>query len=464
MKKIGLIFGLIWLLMSDNMLYGQVAELREKEQKRILFLIDFSGSMLQTWAQRNKLSVAKEVLNEIVDSLNGFDNLQLGMRVYGHQSLTIYNDCFDSKLEVPFGVNHAEKIKKKLERLEAKGITPIAYSLEEAAKDFPDFYGKNYIIFISDGEESCKGDPCAVAKALVDKGINLKLFVIGLFLGERAEQQLKCVGTFYNSKNPNDFRRIMTSIVTNIMFTTTVEVDLNDTKNKPVETDIPMTFHESKTNTTNVYYYQTTNVRGNPDTFRLPPLADYQLTVHTLPPIEMSDLQFTKDAHNHVNVAAAQGVLELKLTSTATFNNINNKIKTLVRLHRSPATINIHSIAASQKYLIGSYDLEILTLPRIKLENIKIEDGKTTSILVPTPGICSIQKNYEIVGALFLKKDNGTFEKLVDLSQKTGKETIALQEGTYAVIYRSKKINRMMKTQNKEFKIASGNSTFVTIN
>lgn len=452
-----------FLLVKDSMGQASFGE-KNTENKRILFLIDFSGSMMQTWAMRDKLSVAKEVLNEIVDSLNELHNLQMGLRVYGHQKLNIYNDCFDTRLEVPFGEHNGEQIKGKLEKLEAKGITPIAYSLEQAAKDFPDFYGKNYIIFISDGEESCNGDPCAVAKALMDKGVNLKLFIIGLSLGERAENALKCIGTFYNSKNPNDFKKIMTSIVTSIMYSTTLEVDLNNELNKPTESNVAMTFYDDESKSNNLYLYHTLNARGNPDTFRVPTMSKYNLKIHTTPPLYQNDIHFVNDHHNHVNFDAEQGDLKFEFTSSTNFNNINNKIKAVVYSKEDPKALIVQTVGDKSRYLKGSYDIEILTLPRIHLKNVQVESSKLTTIQIPTPGICTIMKNYELIGAVFYKKEDGTLEKMIDLNTNVGKETVALQEGNYCVVYRSKKINKMMKTTTKDFKVTTGASVFVTIN
>lgn len=463
-KYIKYILLLLLALPCDSAFSQPTLTEKKVEDKRILFLIDFSGSMMQTWAMRDKLSVAKEVLYEIVDSLNPLGNLQMGLRVYGHQKLNIYNDCFDTKLEVPFGEHNGEQIKGKLEKLEAKGITPIAYSLEQAAKDFPDFYGKNYIIFISDGEESCNGDPCAVAKALMDKGVNLKLFIIGLSLGERAENALKCIGTFYNSKNPEDFKKIMTSIVTSIMYSTSLEVDLNNELNKPTESNVAMTFYDDESKSNNLYLYHTLNARGNPDTFRVPTMSKYNLKIHTTPPLYQSNLKFINDHHNHVNFDAAQGDLKFEYTSTTNFNNINNKIKAVVYDKQDPKALIVHTVGEKNRYLKGRYDIEILTLPRIHLRDVLIEGSKLTTIQIPTPGICTIMKNYELIGAVFYKKEDGTLEKMIDLNTNVGKETVALQEGNYCVVYRSKKINKMMKTTTKDFKVTTGASVFVTIN
>jgi hypothetical protein len=53
-----------------------------------------------TGAPKWRLRVA--VVNGIADSLNDNPNIQMAMRVYGHQSPQPLNDCEDSKLEIGF--------------------------------------------------------------------------------------------------------------------------------------------------------------------------------------------------------------------------------------------------------------------------------------------------------------------------------------------------------------------------
>ena len=92
-------------------------------------------------------------------------------------------DCDDTKLEVPFAQGNGEQIRNVLSNITPKGTTPIARSLEKAANDFPECANcRNVIILITDGIEACDEDPCAVSRALQQKGIILKPFVIGIGL------------------------------------------------------------------------------------------------------------------------------------------------------------------------------------------------------------------------------------------------------------------------------------------
>merc|ERR1712194_924941 len=123
--------------------------------------------MRANWEGKTRMQIAKGALAKIVDSLKVNKNLELGLRVYGHQFDRKHQNCQDSRLEVAFGENSHYEIINKLKTIVPKGVTPISISLEKAANDFPlDPSYRNVIIIITDGLESCGGDPCLVSKAL----------------------------------------------------------------------------------------------------------------------------------------------------------------------------------------------------------------------------------------------------------------------------------------------------------
>ena len=66
------------------------------------------------------MSVAKEYLSTSVENLREIENLEIALRVYGHQSpvTSNYQDCEDTKLEVPFGVNNVNAIKSKIREIQ----------------------------------------------------------------------------------------------------------------------------------------------------------------------------------------------------------------------------------------------------------------------------------------------------------------------------------------------------------
>ena len=51
---------------------------------RILFVFDASQSMMGYWSSDRKINIARRTLISIIDSLETLDNVQMGLRVYGH--------------------------------------------------------------------------------------------------------------------------------------------------------------------------------------------------------------------------------------------------------------------------------------------------------------------------------------------------------------------------------------------
>jgi Ca-activated chloride channel family protein len=141
------------------------------EKTRILFVLDASGSMNAQWGNdQSRMDVAKNILTRLVDSLRVNPKLELALRVYGHRYSRQSNNCNDSQLEVPFGMNNHSAIISEIKDLTPRGVTPITYSLLQAANDFPPRSGyRNILILITDGVESCGGDPCEASISLQKK-------------------------------------------------------------------------------------------------------------------------------------------------------------------------------------------------------------------------------------------------------------------------------------------------------
>ena len=170
--KIYFVLGFLFSLSLDTF-----SQKNEVPTNRILFIFDASQSMLSRWQSGRKIDIAKNLLSNMVDSLKNVDNLEIGLRVYGHKSNYPPQDCDDTHLEVNFltAFKAADLIKKKLAVIRPRGTTPIAKSLEEGAKDFPDDNARNIVILITDGKEECGMDPCAVSRMYLNNGIILKI-------------------------------------------------------------------------------------------------------------------------------------------------------------------------------------------------------------------------------------------------------------------------------------------------
>ncbi len=191
MIRRALIVALMTLVFAAPISSQAVAGEPDQEMEIIL---DASGSM---WAQikgEPKISIAKKALVEMVKGLEGRDDLLIAIRVYGHQHDKSKKNCQDTKLESKFAPPSVAAASAVAGRVTAKGQTPIAYSLLQAKGDFDFTKERNHtIVLITDGLESCDGDPCKVAKELAAAGVDVKMHVVGFDLGPAEMAKLKCL-------------------------------------------------------------------------------------------------------------------------------------------------------------------------------------------------------------------------------------------------------------------------------
>ena len=98
-KKKYYLFFLIGLILFSSDIYAQKTQ---EPVNRILFVFDASQSMLGRWQSGRKIDIAKQLLTNITDSLKDVKNLEIALRVYGHQRSFPPQDCNDTKLEINF--------------------------------------------------------------------------------------------------------------------------------------------------------------------------------------------------------------------------------------------------------------------------------------------------------------------------------------------------------------------------
>ncbi len=455
--------GLLLLVLATLpvVLSAQRFKKQDPPTTRILFVFDASQSMLGNWESDKKINIARKYLINIVDSLEHFENVQMALRVYGHQSPVPPQDCSDTKLEVSFSANNASRIRQKLRYLIPQGTTPIAHSLEMSEGDFPSCESdkcRNIVILITDGIEACEGDPCEVALNLQRKGIVLRPFVIGIGIDPLFEKTFECVGDFYNSPDEDRFADVLNVVISRALNSTTAQVNLLDENQLPSETNVAMTFFDHYSGRIKHNYVHTINYLGNPDTLILDPLVTYDLVVHTLPPVQKDSFKVVAGKHTQIGLPAPQG--ELQITTPGT--NQYNQLGILVKQSGQERLLNVQEVNQVEKYLTGEYDLTILTLPRITLKNLEVKQSERTTIEIPRPGIANFSMASTGYGSLY-QETADTLKWIYNLSHEHSRQTLTLQPGTYRVTYRAKNAKRSVYTISKRFDIRSGSSTNIIL-
>lgn len=430
----------------------------QEGKTRILFILDASNSMNVMWDGQFRITAAKELLLKSLDSIKDIPNLEIALRVYGHQSpvTPTFQDCNDTKLEVPFGQNNYNAIRGTIYRIQAKGTTPIARSLEAAASDFPDNKAKNIIILITDGEEACDGDPCVIAKKLKDKNINVTPFVIGIGLDLSYLEKFKCIGEYSQAETKYQFQLALSNILHKTINDCTVEIDLNDIYQKPTETDVSVFMYEAGTRNLKYSFIHTLNEKRNPDTLRLAPNIKYDIEVHTIPMVSKKNVTIYKNTHNIIKIDAPQGSIQITSSNGSKSLFIPTRIATL-----DNQTLNVQNTGTTDKYIVGKYKVEVLSLPRIN-KIISVEQSKTTLVDIPAPGYLSYRFNNTSVAQLFVLNDQRNWEWVVNVNAaKDGQ--IQLLPGEYRLVYRYEKLRKTELYKQKDFKITSNKSILITL-
>lgn len=184
-------------------------------------ILDASGSMGKKLGGKTKMALAKTALAETVSALDS-EFIALALRAYGFDRTiekTRAKSCENTELLLGFGEAGPGKIVDRVRALSEYGYTPIAKSLRLAGDDLLPFKDRHpTILLISDGEETCNGDPVAEIERLRERGIDVRVHVIGFDLDDKARRQLQDVaragkGGYYDASNYHDLIAGLKSVV-----------------------------------------------------------------------------------------------------------------------------------------------------------------------------------------------------------------------------------------------------------
>ncbi|MDO8493864.1 MAG: VWA domain-containing protein [Deltaproteobacteria bacterium] len=197
MKKIG--FVLLAVMMTGGIARSQtsapVPVAPAAPAADIQFIFDASGSMKAMMGTETQMDVAKKSLKQNLLSIPA--GTPVSLCVYAHRipKENKEQSCQDIEVVVPFQPLDPFAFAAKVDPLDPKGYTPIANSIRECAKAFTSKETKHTMILLSDGEETCGGDPIAEVKNLIAQGYQLTLHAIGFRVDANTKAQLAALAT-----------------------------------------------------------------------------------------------------------------------------------------------------------------------------------------------------------------------------------------------------------------------------
>ena len=178
------------LLIAGILPLAALAQTCNTADRSVLLVLDASGSMNARLPNgETRIAAAQRAIKAVASLVP--DQTQLSLRLYGAQSPARNKNCGDTHSAVPFTAAKAASgaIAGSVDGAKAQGYTPIAHTLEQAAGDFPPDAKERVIVLVSDGKETCRGDPAVAGKALAVKGITIH--TIGFVVDSAARMQLQ---------------------------------------------------------------------------------------------------------------------------------------------------------------------------------------------------------------------------------------------------------------------------------
>jgi hypothetical protein len=158
-------------------------------RKNLEIILDASGSMKTALGKKTRWTTAHDVLSQVLATLPS--DFNVGLRIYGHrESSRSPKTCTDSELVVPIQKLDQPAILAAAEAVKPKGETPLVYSVLQSPADLKEV-GGGTVIVITDGEESCHGDPVKAAAQLKASGLDITLNIVGFTVtGQSVQKQL----------------------------------------------------------------------------------------------------------------------------------------------------------------------------------------------------------------------------------------------------------------------------------
>ena len=181
--------------------------------RRLVVAVDASGSMAADAGGRSKMAAAQEAVAAFLTGVP--EDVQVGLVAFGHRGTNdaAGKDVSCAGVETVYAVGDVDeqRIRERVRSFDATGWTPLAAAIEQAgaqlqASDVP---GEQVVYAVSDGQETCGGDPVAAARTLHRSDVKAVINIIGFDLPADERAQLRAVaeaggGTFTEVRSADE--------------------------------------------------------------------------------------------------------------------------------------------------------------------------------------------------------------------------------------------------------------------
>jgi Ca-activated chloride channel homolog len=180
---------------------------------KAIILLDASSSMLQQTDGRVKMEIAKDAVKSFAKTIG--QSSEVSLVVYGHKGSDSDADkgasCSGIEDIYPMGKYEKEVFHGAVDSFDSKGWTPLAGAIQKAAEMSGSYDGNTTVYIVSDGAETCDGNPVQASKDLVAKNAESTVNIIGFEVDGATENQLKAVaeagnGEYFKADNPEELK------------------------------------------------------------------------------------------------------------------------------------------------------------------------------------------------------------------------------------------------------------------
>jgi Mg-chelatase subunit ChlD len=190
----------------------------------IQLVFDASGSMAEPLGAETRIVAARRAIEQVLATLPADNpNMNIGFRVFGHRGDNSEAgrsvSCGSTELLVQMDGINLPLLREQANAWEPTGWTPISLALQQAAEAFPTGENiRNVIIIVTDGEETCGGDPCEVAEALAASRAELRIDLIGFGVSPAVADVLRCIpansgGVYADAQNGDALAQSLNELI-----------------------------------------------------------------------------------------------------------------------------------------------------------------------------------------------------------------------------------------------------------
>lgn len=179
----------------------------------VLVVLDTSSSMDEiAIGGSTRIQAARDAVDKLIDGLE--PDRQFALLSYPGNGRVV-DGCSVGDLDIPFGKLNPASAHSTIARLSPSGETPTGPALQTAGQLVKSWVGgKGVIVLVSDGESTCGGDPCTVARQLVNQGLDVQVNTVGFQITTNGTSELECIanatgGRYVPAEDP---RQLQTAI------------------------------------------------------------------------------------------------------------------------------------------------------------------------------------------------------------------------------------------------------------